>query len=404
MDFPPALNLLTQFGCGFVLLRSLSRVFNFLGLFLMLTFWFKVWRFGWNSKSAIRFICASGGVPKVRFCLDRVAWEVFKAKTGPLKKARRPRSSSSIRKRSNGSRQRANAGSEDGSEVKGENEREVGNEEEEFDVMTLRKLVKTERVKANAACTDLETERTAAASSAEEAMAMILRLQNEKSAAEIQATQFRRMAEQKLDYDQEVIESLQWTITQHEVQKCDLEDQVEICREDLRQFMRDEDIEKLEVEVSRDYMYDEEEEGGGGGERGGGERSGGGGDGGEGGGGGDGGSEGGSEGGGGGDGGSEGGGDGGSEGGGDGGSEGGGEGGGEGGSEGGGGGDGGSEGGGEGGSEGGDGGGEGGSEGRGGGEGGSEGGGGGGSEGGGGDGDRDGNSVVSSPQTESQIL
>ncbi|KAK7368863.1 hypothetical protein VNO80_10895 [Phaseolus coccineus] len=265
MDFPPALNLLTQFGCGFVLLRSLSRVFNIFGLFLMLTFWFKVWRFGWNSKSAIRFVCASGGVPKVRFCLDKVAWEVFKAKTGPLKKARRPRSSS-IRKRSNGSRQRANAGSEDGSEVKGENEREVGNEEEEFDVMTLRKLVKTERLKANAACTDLETERTAAASSAEEAMAMILRLQNEKSAAEIQATQFRRMAEQKLDYDQEVIESLQWTITQHEVQKCDLEDQVEICRQDLRQFMSDEDIEKLEVEVSREYMYDEEEEEDGGGD------------------------------------------------------------------------------------------------------------------------------------------
>jgi len=146
--------------------------------------------------------------------------------------------------------------------VKGENEKEVGNEDEVFDVMTLRKIVKMERLKANAACADLETERTAAASSAEEAMAMILRLQNEKSAAEIQATQFRRMAEQKLDYDQEVIESLQWTITQHEVQKCELEDQVELCREDLRQFMRDEDIEQLEVEVSREYAYDNEEEDG----------------------------------------------------------------------------------------------------------------------------------------------
>jgi len=228
----------------------------------MLTFWFKVWRFGWNSKSAIRFLCASGGVPKVRFCLDKVAWGDSTAKTGPLKKARRPRSSSSIRKRAVGSRERANAGPEDGSEVKGENEKEVGNEDEVFDVMTLRKIVKMERLKANAACADLETERTAAASSAEEAMAMILRLQNEKSAAEIQATQFRRMAEQKLDYDQEVIESLQWTITQHEVQKCELEDQVELCREDLRQFMRDEDIEQLEVEVSREYAYDNEEEDG----------------------------------------------------------------------------------------------------------------------------------------------
>ncbi|XP_014508248.1 probable myosin-binding protein 6 [Vigna radiata var. radiata] len=262
MDFPPALNLLTQFGCGFVLLRSLSLVFNFLGVLLMLSFWFKVWRFSWNSKSAIRFLCTSGGAPQIRFCLDKVAWGVSKAKTAPLRKARPSRSSSSIRKRTNGSRERGNAGSEDGSEGKGENEKESGNEDEVLDVMTLKNFVKMERQKANAACADLEKERTAAASSAEEAMAMILRLQNEKSAVEIQATQFRRMAEQKLDYDQEVIESLQWTITQHEVQKCELEDQMEICREELRQFMRDEDIEQLEVEVSRDYMYDDEEEDG----------------------------------------------------------------------------------------------------------------------------------------------
>ncbi|QCD84197.1 probable myosin-binding protein 6 [Vigna unguiculata] len=262
MDFHPALNLLTQFGCGFVLLRSLSRVFNFIGLLLMITFWFKVWRFSWNSKSAIRFLCTSGGVPQIRFCLDRVAWGVSKPKTAPLRKTRRTRSSSSMRRRTNGPRGRANVGSEDGSEGKGENQKEGGNEDEVFDLMTLKSLVKMERLKANAACADLEKERTAAASSAEEAMAMILRLQNEKSAAEIQATQFRRMAEQKLDYDQEVIESLQWTITQHEVQKCELEDQMEICRDDLRQFMRDEDIQQLEVEVSRDFMYDDEEEDG----------------------------------------------------------------------------------------------------------------------------------------------
>ncbi|CAJ1936159.1 unnamed protein product [Sphenostylis stenocarpa] len=267
MDFPPVLNLLTQFGCGFVLLRSLSRFFNILGLFLMLTFWFKVWRFGWNSKSAVRFLCDSGTVPKIRFCLDKVAWGGSKAKTRPFKKVRRPRSSSSIRRRSKSSRQRGNAGSEDGSEGRGENERDIGLEDEVYDVTTLRKMVKIERLKANAACADLETERTAAASSAEEAMAMILRLQNEKSSAEIQATQFRRMTEQKLDYDQEVIESLQWTITQHELQKAELEDQVEICRDDLRQFMRDEDIEQIEVEVSRDYTYnddDDDDDGGGG--------------------------------------------------------------------------------------------------------------------------------------------
>ena len=259
MDFPPALNLLTEFGCGFVLLRSLSRIFNLLGLFLMLTFCFKVMCFGWNSKNALRFLCDSGGVPRIRFCLDKVVLEkVSKAKAKPLKKPRHPTSSSSFRRRPGGSGERGNAVSDDGSEGKGENEREGGNEDEVFDVMTLRRMVRMERQKANAACADLEKERTAASSSAEEAMAMILRLQSEKSAAEIQATQFRRMAEQKLDYDNEVIESLQWTITQHEFQKCEVEDRIEMCREELRQFMRDEEIDRIEDEVSRSFMYDNE--------------------------------------------------------------------------------------------------------------------------------------------------
>ncbi|RDX67901.1 Methylmalonate-semialdehyde dehydrogenase [acylating], mitochondrial, partial [Mucuna pruriens] len=246
MDFPPGFNFLTQFGCGFVLLRSLSRLFNILGLLLIFTFCFKVLRSVWHFKAAIRFLCDSGGVPKIRFCLDNV---VSKSKPRPFKKPRHPGSKSF--------RKRPNAVSEDGPDGKADNERELWNEDEVFDEVTLRKIVKMERQKANAACADLDKERTAAGSSAEEAMAMILRLQNEKSTAEIQATQFRRMAEQKLDYDQEVIESLQWTITQHEFQKSDLEDQLGICREDLRQFMRDDEIDQFDVELSRGFVYDD---------------------------------------------------------------------------------------------------------------------------------------------------
>ncbi|MBA0765674.1 hypothetical protein Gotri_014833 [Gossypium trilobum] len=39
---------------------------------------------------------------------------------------------------------------------------------------------------------------------------MILRLQSGKSSVEIDVIQFKRMAEQKQEYDQQVIESLQW--------------------------------------------------------------------------------------------------------------------------------------------------------------------------------------------------
>ncbi|XP_027346977.1 myosin-binding protein 3-like [Abrus precatorius] len=258
MDFPPAFNFFTHFGCGFVLLRSLYRILNFLGLFLMCTFCFKVFRFWWHSKAAIRFLCDSGGIPRIRFCFHNLVFQVSNSKATPLEKGRDPNSKSSVKKGSNVVGEKGNANSEDGSEGKGEIEREGCNEDEVFDVKTLRKLVKIERKKANAACAELEKERTAAASSAEEAMAMILRLQREKSTAEIQATQFRRMAEEKLDYDQEMIESLQWTITDHETQKCSLEDQLEIYREELKQFMKDEEIDQMEDEVSRGFGYDDD--------------------------------------------------------------------------------------------------------------------------------------------------
>ncbi|KAI4367515.1 hypothetical protein MLD38_023245 [Melastoma candidum] len=89
-------------------------------------------------------------------------------------------------------------------------------EDEEFDVQTLRRLVKKERRRADAACNELEKERAATATAIDETMAMIARLQGEKNAAEVSANQERRMAEQKQAYDQEVIESLRWMLARSE--------------------------------------------------------------------------------------------------------------------------------------------------------------------------------------------
>ncbi|CAI9772701.1 unnamed protein product [Fraxinus pennsylvanica] len=58
---------------------------------------------------------------------------------------------------------------------------------EEFDITELRKQVKIERKRANTAYAELEKERAASATAAEEAMAMILRLWNEKSVIEMEA-------------------------------------------------------------------------------------------------------------------------------------------------------------------------------------------------------------------------
>ncbi|KAK9942935.1 hypothetical protein M0R45_008577 [Rubus argutus] len=104
-------------------------------------------------------------------------------------------------------------------------------EDEVFDVLSLRKLVKIERQRGNEAHAELEKERRAAASAAEEAMAMILRLQNEKSSTEIQANHYRLIAEQKQQYNESAIQSLQWLIMKHESERSLMEQPLKLCRQ-----------------------------------------------------------------------------------------------------------------------------------------------------------------------------
>lgn len=258
MNLALPLNFLTQFGCSFVLLSCLSRLLNFLGMFLMLGFCFKILHFGWHFKGALRFLCDFGRMPTIRLCLENIVLEVSKKKIPSLENGSDPNTNSSTQKRSNVAGERLNGRLEDRSERKDDSEMQVPDVDEVFDAMTLRKLIKIERRIANAAFAELDKERIAASSSAEEAMAMILRLQSEKSSAEIQANQFRRMAEQKLEYDDEVIESLEWTITRHESHRSVLEEQLRVYREELKQYLGEDGINQLEADVSRDRSFENE--------------------------------------------------------------------------------------------------------------------------------------------------
>ncbi|KAK9666619.1 hypothetical protein RND81_14G198500 [Saponaria officinalis] len=123
---------------------------------------------------------------------------------------------------------------------------EFGSEDEVFDVMSLRKMVKTERRKASALQIELEKERMAASSSVDEAMAMILRLQNEKSVLQIRANQLERVAQEKQSHDQDVIQSLQWIIMKHESERSLLEEQLNICRDKLRVYMKGDEWDQFE--------------------------------------------------------------------------------------------------------------------------------------------------------------
>ncbi|CAL5213549.1 unnamed protein product [Lathyrus oleraceus] len=251
MNLALPLNLFTELGCGFVLFTCLYRFLKFLGMVLMLGFFFKILHLGWRFKGTLRFLCDFGGMPRIRLCLENIIWEVSKPEVPSFENGSDP---NATKKSSNIAGEKVKDSSENGSD----NEWEVRDMDEVFDVNTLRKLIKIQRNKANAAFTELDHERTAASSSAHEAMSMILRLQNEKSSAEIEANQFRRMAEQRLEYDDEVIDSLHWAITRHESHRSVLEEQLRVYKEELYQHIEEDEIEQLEASLSRGKIFENE--------------------------------------------------------------------------------------------------------------------------------------------------
>ncbi|KAJ6310309.1 hypothetical protein OIU76_015106 [Salix suchowensis] len=127
-----------------------------------------------------------------------------------------------------------------------EYEREYSVEDEEYDVTALRRLVKIERLRADMAYAELEKERMASASAAGEAMAMILRLQNEKSSSEMEAKQYRQLAEQKQELHLEMIESLQWDIIKLEHERSEMEENLRMHREKLRQHVKSDEVDQSE--------------------------------------------------------------------------------------------------------------------------------------------------------------
>lgn len=107
---------------------------------------------------------------------------------------------------------------------------EDGEEEEGFDgdeLMKLTKEIEKERRLRAEAVRQLEEERRAAASAADEAMAKILSLQNEKASVEREARRYREIAEQRKAYDQQYIEQLQWLIEKLESEKGEMEGKFE---------------------------------------------------------------------------------------------------------------------------------------------------------------------------------
>ncbi|KAL5998572.1 hypothetical protein ACLOJK_009515 [Asimina triloba] len=102
-----------------------------------------------------------------------------------------------------------------------------------YEANTLRILeqaLEEEHAARTALYLELEKERSAAASAADEAMAMILRLQEEKALIEMEARQYQRMIEEKYAYDEEEMNILKEILVRREREKHFLEKEVEFYR------------------------------------------------------------------------------------------------------------------------------------------------------------------------------
>ncbi|KAL6187050.1 hypothetical protein ACLB2K_043166 [Fragaria x ananassa] len=106
-------------------------------------------------------------------------------------------------------------------------------------VLTMEKLksvLRAEREALNRVYAELEEERSASAIAANQTMAMINRLQEEKAAMQMEALQYQRMMDEQSEYDQEAMQLLNELMVKREKEKQEIEKELEICRKKVQDY------------------------------------------------------------------------------------------------------------------------------------------------------------------------
>ncbi|KAK6920788.1 GTD-binding domain [Dillenia turbinata] len=118
----------------------------------------------------------------------------------------------------------------------------------------LKRQVRLDRKSLISLYLELDEERSASAVAANNAMAMITRLQAEKAAVQMEALQYQRMMEEQAEYDQEALQVLRDLLAKREEEIKGLEAELEIYREKYGI------IDKVEEEECEDQIPEEFQE------------------------------------------------------------------------------------------------------------------------------------------------
>lgn len=100
----------------------------------------------------------------------------------------------------------------------------------------LKTALRSERKALRALYAELEEERSASAVAANQTMAMINRLQEEKAQMQMEALQYQRMMDEQSEYDQEALQLLNELMVKREKEKQELEKELEICRRKVLEY------------------------------------------------------------------------------------------------------------------------------------------------------------------------
>ncbi|KAK4343288.1 hypothetical protein RND71_036382 [Anisodus tanguticus] len=117
-----------------------------------------------------------------------------------------------------------------------------------FDVESLRETLCVQEQLIEKLYNELDEESEASASAASEALSMILRLQGEKAAEEMEAEQYKRFVEEKMSHAEESLSILQELINQKEMEKVALDYQANAYRYKLLSMGYDDDTEASDIE------------------------------------------------------------------------------------------------------------------------------------------------------------
>ncbi|KAK6261551.1 hypothetical protein QUC31_007367 [Theobroma cacao] len=107
----------------------------------------------------------------------------------------------------------------------------VPNEAEGDILHHLKRQVRMDRKSLMALYMELDEERSASTVAANNAMAMITRLQAEKAAVQMEALQYQRMMEEQAEYDQEALQEMSNLLAKREEEIKDLEAELEAYRQ-----------------------------------------------------------------------------------------------------------------------------------------------------------------------------